>query len=630
MDEMRWPVVSTTPSSLARHCRALIRSCARHSVLVEGQKLHAAAITTGLLILPQLFVGNVITHMYAACGDVISAHKLFDEIPHSYKDTVDWTTLMDCYSRGGSAHDAVKLFVVMREQGVFIDDITMVSLFSTCAKVGNSAFGAQGHGCMIKMGLGFFIKARNAAMDMYVKSGLIDNAKKMFDEMTERNVVSWTVLLWGVAKMEGLEKGKNLFDKMPERNEIAWTIIIAKHVENGLVREAFTLLTEMMFTFGLFLNSTSLCTLLSASTQSGDIVMGQWVHSFALKANIDASTDVKLGTTLLDMYAKCGRINAALRVFKCMHTRNAITWNAMLGGLAMHGKGSMALDMFNEMLEEVKPNAITFTALLSACSHSGLVDEGRKLFYSLENTFGINPSMENYACMVDLLGRSGYIDEAESVIRSMPMRPNEVILGSLLGACRVYRRPEVGARLRRDLIQMYPANTDHHVLLSNIYALSGKSDEADSLRKDLKDRGIRKVPGVSTMYIKGQIHQLCAGDKSHPQINDIYLMLDEMIGTLKRAGYVPDTTSQILSGDDMNEEKERALVCHSEKLAVCFGLISTKAGTPLYIFKNLRICQDCHSAMKIASNVYDREITIRDRNRFHLFKNGLCSCGDHW
>ncbi|KAL8475734.1 hypothetical protein ACS0TY_028409 [Phlomoides rotata] len=551
---MRWPIMSTTPSSLARHCRALIRSCARHSLLEEGQKLHGAAITTGLLILPQLFVGNVITQMYAACGDVISAHKLFDEIPDSYKDTVDWTSLMECYSRGGSALDAVKLFVVMREQGVLIDDIAMVSLFSTCAKVGNSAFGVQGHGCMIKMGLGFCVKARNAAMDI----------------------------------------------------------------------------------FGLFLNSTSLRTLLTACTQSGDVVMGQWVHSFSLKANIDASTDVKLGTTLLDMYAKCGRINAALRVFKSMRSRNTITWNAMLGGLAMHGNGSMALDMFSEMLEEVKPDAVTFTALLSACSHSGLVDEGRKLFYSLENTFGTSPSMENYACMVDLLGRSGYLDEAEAVIRSMPMRPNEVILGSLLGACRVYRRPEVGAHLRRDLFQMHPANTDHHVLLSNIYASSGFPDEADSLRKDLKDRGIRKVPGVSTMYINGQIHQLCAGDKSHPQINEIYSMLDEMIRTLKLAGYVPDTASQILSDgrwdDDVNEEeeKERALVCHSEKLAVCFGLISTKAGTPLYIFKNLRICQDCHSAMKIASKVYDREITVRDRNRFHSFKNGLCACGDHW
>ncbi|KAK6155065.1 hypothetical protein DH2020_009313 [Rehmannia glutinosa] len=610
---MRWPALCTSPSSLARHCRALVRSCGRHSALDVGQKLHATTVTTGLITLPKLYLRNVIMHMYAACGDVLSARKLFDEIPMIHKDTADWTTLMDCYSRGGSPMDALSLFVIMRE-------------------VGNSAFGVQGHACMIKLGLDYCVKARNAAMDMYVKCGLMGDAKTLFDETNVRNVVSWTVLLWGAVKWEGLEKGKNLFDEMPERNEIAWTIMIARYVENGFIREAFRLLSEMVFGFGFHLNSASLSSLLSACTQSGDVLMGKWVHSYALRATIVTTTDVKLGTALLDMYAKCGRINSALRVFKSMRTKNVVTWNAMLGGLAMHGKGTTVLDMFDQMLKEVKPNDVTFTAVLSACSHSGLVDEGRKLFYSLENVYGITPSMENYACMVDLLGRSGRLQEAEDIIRKMPMRPNEVVLGSLLGACSAHRKHELGDRLVRDLVQMYPYNTDHHVLLSNMYALSGKSDKADSFRRDLRDRGIRKVPGISTMYINGQVHQFSAGEKTHPLINEIYLMLDEMIPKLKLAGYIPDTSSQMLSGDDTNEqeEKERALMCHSEKLAVCFGLISTKAGTPLYIFKNLRICQDCHSAMKIVSRVYDREIVIRDRNRFHSFEYGFCSCSDYW
>ncbi|KAG8384671.1 hypothetical protein BUALT_Bualt04G0142200 [Buddleja alternifolia] len=632
---MRWPTNCATPSSLARHCRALVRSCARHSLLDAGQKLHAATVTTGLVTLPKTFLRNVILHMYAACGDVLSARKVFDEIPNTDKDTVDWTTLMDCYSCCGAPLDALSLFATMRREGVSIDEITMVSVFSTCAKVGNHVFGIQGHVCMIKMGFDFCVKAQNAATDMYVKCGLMSDAKMLFDEMSGRNVVSWTVLLWGVMKWEGLERGKDLFDEMPERNEIAWTIMIARHVENGFITEAFGLLTEMLCGFGFRLNSASLCSLLSACTQSGDVVLGKWVHSCALKGTVDASTDVKLSTALLDMYAKCGRIKSAILVFKSMPTRNVVTWNAMLGGLAMHGKGAMVLDMFNQMLEEVNPNDVTFTAVLSACSHSGLVDQGRQIFYSLESVYGIRPSMENYACMVDLLGRAGLLEEAETVLRGMPMRPNEVVLGSLLGACRVHRREELGERLVRELVQMYPHNTDHHVLLSNMYVLSGKSDKADSLRRDLRDRGIRKFPGISTMYINGQVHQFSAGEKSHPQIKEIYLMLDEMIRKLRLAGYVPDMASQIISdggsGDsNVEEEKERALLCHSEKLAVCFGLISTKAGTPLYIFKNLRICQDCHSAMKIVSRIYDREIVIRDRNRFHSFKFGLCSCSDYW
>ncbi|KAL0450521.1 UNVERIFIED_CONTAM: Pentatricopeptide repeat-containing protein, mitochondrial [Sesamum latifolium] len=333
---------------------------------------------------------------------------------------------------------------------------------------------------------------------------------------------------------------------MPERNEIVWTIMIARYVENGFSKEAFGLLTEMVFAYGFHLNCASLCSLLSSCTQSGDVVMGKWAHSYALKATIDALTDVKFGTALLDMYAKCGRINTAIRVFESMHMRNVVTWNAILGGLAMHGKGAMVLEMFDQMLEEAKPNDVTFTAVLSACSHSGLVDEGRQLFYSLENVYGIRPSMENYACMVDLLGRSGRLEEAEAVIRGMPMRPNEVVLGSLLGACKVHGMHELGERLVRDLVQMYPYNTEHHVLLSNMYALSGKIDKADSLRRDLRDKGIRKVPGISTMYINGKIHQFSAGEKSHPRINEIYLMLDEMIRELKLAGYVPDTTPRYL------------------------------------------------------------------------------------
>lgn len=189
----------------------------------------------------------------------------------------------------------------------------------------------------------------------------------------------------------------------------------------------------------------------------------------------------------------------------------------------------------------------------------------------------------------------------------------------------------------RELVQMYPLNVEYHVLLSNMYALAGKHDKANSLRKILKDRGLRKVPGISSIHVRGQVHQFCAGDKSHPQTREIYFMLDEMIRKLKLAGYNPNTSSQIFScsrngegNEDEHEEKEQALFSHSEKLAVCFGLISTRAGMPLYIFKNLRICQDCHSALKIISTIYSREIVIRDRNRFHCFKQGECSCSDYW
>ncbi|OIW12463.1 hypothetical protein TanjilG_04212 [Lupinus angustifolius] len=224
------------------------------------------------------------------------------------------------------------------------------------------------------------------------------------------------------------------------------------------------------------------------------------------------------------------------------------------------------------------------------------------------------------------------------MVRKMPVPPNEFVLGSLIGSCYTHGKLQLGERIMRELVHMDPLNTEYHILLSNMYVLSGKEDEANSFRQILKKRGIRKVPGMSSIYVNDKLHQFSAGDKSHPRTSEIYIMLDDMICRLRSGGYVPNTSSQVLFGcsgrDDCTEEAleevEQVLFSHSEKLALSFGLISTVSGSPLYIFKNLRICQDCHSAMKIASDIYNREIVVRDRYRFHSFKQGSCSCSDYW
>ena len=474
-------------------------------------------------------------------------------------------------------------------------------------------------------------------MDVYVKCGLVLGARRVFEEMGMKTVVSWTVVLEGAVKWEGVENGRKVFDEMPERNEVAWTVMIVGYVESGLTREAFDLLREMVFGCGFVLNCVSLCSVLSACSRSGDVSVGRWVHGYALKVR-GWDVGVTVGTGLVDMYAKCGRIGAALVVFGNMPRRNVVAWNAMLGGLAMHGKGKAVVEMFDSMVEEeVRPDAVTFMALLSACSHSGLVEQGWKYFNELESVYGTRPEMEHYACMVDLLGRAGRLEEAEFLVKRMSFAPNEVVLGSLLGSCYTHGKVQLGERIMRELVQMDPLNTEYHVLLSNMYALSGKVDRANSLRQVLKKRGIKKVPGMSSMYVCGKLHQFIAGDKSHPQTAGIYMMLDAMICRLRLAGYVPNTSSQVLFGcstkDDCTgalEEVEQVLFTHSEKLALAFGLISTVSGSPIHIFKNLRICQDCHSAMKIASHIYNREIVVRDRYRFHTFKQGCCSCSDYW
>ncbi|GKU97241.1 hypothetical protein SLEP1_g10411 [Rubroshorea leprosula] len=623
------------PSSIFRRVRPFLRLCAERSSLPVGKQLHALILTTGLTATQESLL-NALLHFYATCGDIPSARKLFDGIPHSHKDARDGTALMSSFSRQNLPVESLRLFARMLAQGTEIDEVAMVCFFSACVQLQDDCMGSQGQGYIVKMGMGGWVKVCNALMDMYGKRGMVDKLRRVFSEMKERTVVSWTVLLDATVKWEGVGKGRVVFDEMPERNEVAWTVMIVGYVGSGFGKEAFVLLREMVFNCGFILNYATLCSFLSACAQSGDMAMGRWVHVYRLKM-MEMEMGIMVATALLDMYAKSGRIDTATRVFNSMPQRNVVTWNAMFNGLAMHGRGRLLVDMFPRMTEEVNPDNLTFMAVLSACSHSGLVDQGCHYFDSLEPVYGIAPKIEHYACMVDLLGRAGRLEEAENLIKKMPIPPNEVVLGSLLGSCSVHGKIELGERVLQQLIQMDPHNIGYQILLSNMYSLAGQSDKANALRKTLKTRGIRKVPGMSSIHIGGKVHQFSAGDKSHPRTREIYLMLDDMVQRLRLAGYAPNTTSQVFAGSDgvegdtgKMEEKELALFSHSEKLAVCFGLISTRAGTPLYIFKNLRICPDCHSAIKLVSKIYNREISIRDRNRFHHFKEGSCSCSDYW
>ncbi|KAL2335482.1 hypothetical protein Fmac_016695 [Flemingia macrophylla] len=703
--------------------RSLLRRCARAAALRPGEQLHAAATVAGLLSSPSHFLLNALLHLYATCSLPSKAHKLFDEIPHSHKDSVDYTALIRC----SLPFDSLRFFLQMRQRALPLDGVALLCALGACARIGDNSLVRQMHVGLVKFGFLGHTKVCNAVMDGYVSCGLVGEARRMFEEIEEPSVVSWTVVLEGVVKCEGVEIGRVVFDKMPERNEVAWTVMIKGYVESGFTKEAFLLLKELVFgplqgesrfkfvqnevsTFSVRqdfeqkdmiygnqlalsltkegsplqhneprfespneemsafnaqqclkqdyfrrsihmenqkekdmgfgcrfgLNNVTLCSVLSACSQSGDVSVGRWVHSYAVKA-VGLDMGLVVGTSLVDMYAKCGRIRAALMVFRHMPRRNVVAWNAMLGGLAMHGMGKVVVEMFGCMVEEAKPDAVTFMALLSACSHSGLVEQGWQYFHDLEPVYAVKPEIEHYACMVDLLGRAGRLDEAEILVRKMPIPPNEVVLGSLLGACNAHGKLRLGEKIMRELVQIDPLNTEYHILLSNMYALCGKVDKANSLRKVLKNKGIRKVPGMSSIYVDGQLHKFIAGEKSHPKTADIYMNLDDMICKLRLAGYVPNTNCQVLFGGsngdecvEAMEEAEQVLFTHSEKLALCFGLMSTTPGSALCIFKNLRICQDCHSAIKIASAIYRREIVVRDRYRFHSFKHGSCSCSDYW
>ncbi|XP_031269987.1 pentatricopeptide repeat-containing protein At3g62890-like [Pistacia vera] len=378
---------------------------------------------------------------------------------------------------------------------------------------------------------------------------------------------------------------------------------------------------------GLVGDKVTMVSLLLACTHLVALETGKWLHAYIMKKVIEV--DVALGTALVDMYAKCGSIENAEIVFEELAEKDVMTWTALVVGLAMCGQGDEALKYFHEMqISGLKPDAITLVGALVACSHAGLVEEGISYFNSMTKTYGIQPSIEHYGCFVDMLGRAGRIAEAEELIKKMPMTPDHFVLGGLLGACRIHCNLEVAERVAQQLLELYPDNGGSYIILSNIYSLSRKWEEAKRIRELMAERKIKKSPGCSLIEVDGVVHEFIKGDSSHPQSPVIYEMLDDMLSRTKKAGYVSNKSEVLFDMDE--EEKETALNLHSEKLALAFGLISTSPGIPIRIVKNLRVCSDCHAAIKLVSKVYNREIIVRNRNRFHQFKNGSCSCRDFW
>jgi pentatricopeptide repeat protein len=354
---------------------------------------------------------------------------------------------------------------------------------------------------------------------------------------------------------------------------------------------------------------------------------GRLVHQQIVKSGCESN--IFVGSSLVDMYAKCGSMEEACKVFNKMPLRNVVSWNAILGGFAMHGHGKEALEHFKQMRAEgVRPDNTTFVCLLSACSHAGLVDEGLRCFESMSTDCMISARLEHYTCMVDLLGHAGRLHEAEAIIKTMPYKPDAAVWKALLDACRVHGNMEMGERIAKQVLKVDPGNAASYVLLSNIYAAVGKWNLSAILQQQRLERGVKKQPGCSWIEVNNKVHMFISNDQDHPNMIDVHTELKRLSQQMHEAGYVPDTSFGL---HDMEEEEKASHLCHhSEKLAIAFGLISTPPGTPLRIFKNLHICGDCHTSTKFIAKMLSRTIIVRDAKRFHHFKDGVCSCMDYW
>ncbi|KAK4584238.1 hypothetical protein RGQ29_022111 [Quercus rubra] len=572
------PILLNLPNQLSFESNvaqtlSLLERCTN---MMELKQIHAHIYKTGLIIDP-IPVSRLLTFSTSLdFGNLIYARKVFDRI--SRRNTFMWNTMIRGYSNSNEPKEALFLYHQMLCHSTPHNAYTFPFLLKACSRMSALEETQQIHAHIIKTGFGLDIYATNSLLHVYAISGSIKSAHLLFDRLPHQDI------------------------------------------------EALKLFHEMQVA-SIKPDNVALVSSLSACAHLGSLDEGRWIHTYIDKNGI--KIDPILGCVLIDMYVKCGDMDEALKVFRKLEKRSISAWTAIINGFAIHGQGQEALDWFMKMQKAgIKPNSITFTAILTACSHAGLVDEGKLLFKTMMTDYKLNPTIEHYGCMVDLLGRAGLLLEAKELIEKMPLNPNPAILGALLNACRIHGHLELGKQIGKILIEVDPAHGGRYIHLASIHAADGEWDQAVQVRSRMKNQGVSKLPGCSAISLNGIIHEFLAGDASHPQMDEIYKMWNQIAEKLQQDGYKPATGDLLLDLDD--EEKERAIQQHSEKLAIAFGLIRTKPETTIRIFKNLRVCEDCHTVLKLISKIYAREIIVRDRTRFHLFKEGKCSCRDYW
>ena len=570
---------------------SILNACASAGALEWVKEVHTHARAAGFE--SDVRVGNALVHMYAKCGSIDDARLAFDKMEE--RNVVTWTVMIGGLAEHGCGHEAYELFLQMKREGFKPNAFTYASILNACASAGALEWVKEVHTHARAAGFESDVRVGSALVHMYAKCGSIDDARLAFDKMEERNVVTWNVMIGGLAQHGCGHEAYELFLQMKRE---------------GLKPDAFTY-----------------ASILNACASAGALEWVKEVHRHARAAGFES--DVRVGSALVHMYAKCGSIDDARLAFDKMEERDVVTWNVMIGGLAEHGCGLEALEVFRSMIADgVKPDEISFVAVLSACSHSGLVDEGRRLFLAMTQDYGIERTVELCTCMVDVLGRAGHLEEAKLLIGNMPVEADGATWGALLGACRTYGNVDLGKLAANELLKLEPKDASAYVLLSNIYAAAGKWEEVLWVRTMMQERGIRKEPGRSWIEVDNKVHDFVVGDTSHSEAKEIYAELRRLSETIKANGYIPDTRLVLRNIEE--EEKELALCSHSEKLAIAYGLMRTPLGQPIRVFKNLRVCSDCHTATKFISKAIEREIVVRDANRFHHFQDGVCSCGDYW
>ncbi|XP_024543124.1 putative pentatricopeptide repeat-containing protein At3g23330 [Selaginella moellendorffii] len=600
---------------------------ARNQVLAElkrcndpakGRELHFRAASEHLL---NKYVATAVITMYSRCGKLEDARKVLDEnhkMLHGH--VVAWNAMILGYAQNNESELALELFSCMpARSGCEPDARSFVAALKACAGLASKEEPKQVQGRAVKRmalerGVEIHSQAeeRGFASDIFVATTLVDMYAKSCD----------------------LPRARAVFDKISApRNIVTWNALLLGYVENGRSEVALELLSRCRVECEL--NATSYAVALRACGNVMGLELGRELHK-EIKMNHQLRNNPVAGTCVVDFYAKCGAMWEAQEAFDSIpeSSRDSAAWNALLSGYSQQGDYESVLSRFETMDAKGLVNGITIIFALTACSHTGSIGLAKDLFDGLRHlVYGVAPTLEHFTCMVDFYGRANLFDEALELIKSMRedhgLEPDVILWRTLLGACRKWKKVDVGRLAFESLLELDKEVSAAYVLMAGIYASSGMLKERDEVLKTRKDVRAWKKPGQTWWTDdKGKVHSFVVGRKDHPQYRDVACKVDEVMGKIKVEGYVADINGVFPS--DEGVDKEDALCGHSEKLAIACALINSKPGTTIRIVKNLRVCDDCHNATARISKVEDREIVCRDASRLHIFRNGICSCDDYF
>ncbi|XP_010519087.1 PREDICTED: pentatricopeptide repeat-containing protein At5g65570 isoform X2 [Tarenaya hassleriana] len=648
--------VTSNSSITTNSFSPLLRRCIEGKSISGVKCIHAHMLKCGF---PVQFSGGKLVDASLKCGEIGYARQLFDEMP--VRHIVTWNSMIASCIKHGRNKEAVTMYNLMVMEGISPDEYTLSSVCKAFSELGLNREGRRCHSLAVILGLEVSnVFVGSALVDMYVKFGKTSEAKLVLNRMKEKDVVLFTALIVGCSQNGEDLEAVNLFKSMAAEgvkgNEytyssvltscgnlkdidngrlihglmVTWTSLISGLVQNGREEMALTKFRRMMRSL-VTPNSFTFSSVLGGCSNLAMFEEGRQIHAIVVKHGLDQ--DKYVGAGLIDLYGKCGCADMARSVFDSLKEVDVVSVNMMIYSYAQNSFGQEALELYKRMGDMgLEQNNVTIMSILLACKNSGLVEEGCEIFGSIRGMEKNNKTVlthDHYACMVDLLGRAGRLEEAEMLIINHVTNPGVVLWRTLLCACKIHKHVEMAERIKKKILEIAPGDEGTLILMSNLYAASGKWNRVIEMKSEMREMKLKKDPAMSWVEVDKEKHSFMAGDLSHPNSEHILETLEELIKKAKDLGYVEDKSCVF---QDMDESaKERSLYYHSEKLALAFAVWRNagKAGG-IRILKNLRVCADCHNWIKMVSTIIRREIICRDAKRFHHFKDGSCSCGDYW